>query len=114
MMASKPIFNITWAVSFLLGQASILWGLMVALAYNVGFGFLLPHVGRHGATGPMTGLPLELPLIGLGLGLLGLLVARSGRQPVAGSVVGYSIAGMIINTVPLILAAILVFVGMAR
>jgi hypothetical protein len=110
MMASKPVWNLARIVAFFLGQASILWGLMVALAYNIGFAFLLPHVRRYGASATLTSLPLELPLIGLGLGALALVIARAGRQPGA----GYAIAGVAINTVPLLLAAALMFAAGPR
>jgi len=89
-----------WGLSFVLGRASVLMGVFVALAWTCAFAVLVAH---HG--GPQLMLPVEPPLIGLVLGLAGWLVARSARQPIG----RYALAGVFVNALPLALAALLVW-----
>jgi hypothetical protein len=51
-------------------------------------------------TGRGLALPVEPPLIGLGLGLIGLLAARWSHEPVA----RFSVAGLIFSALSLTLA----------
>ena len=84
----------------MLGRASVLLGVLIALAWSCAF---VAIVAR--ADGPRLELPVEPPLIGLLLGLAGWLVARLGRQPIG----RYALAGVAFNALPLILAAILIW-----
>lgn len=87
-------------LALLLGQASMLLGLMVALGWTLAFALILPHRATAMLTGPRFGLPIEPPLIGLAIGTLGLVVALWSRQPVA----RFSVAGMVFNALSLGLA----------
>src|SRR3954465_14580634 len=86
-------------VSLLLGQASVLLGLMLALGWAFAFVLIVPQKSVGWAAGPQSLLPIEPPLIGLALGTVGLLLARRSHQPVA----RFSVAGLVPNAVPLIL-----------
>ncbi|WP_406695550.1 hypothetical protein V5E97_31505 [Singulisphaera sp. Ch08] len=105
MRTDRLIPKAAWLFSLLLGQASLLLGLMVALGWAFAFALLIPQKGAGWVIGSHASLPIEPPLIGLALGGLGLLLAPCGHQPVA----RYSVAGLILNTVPLVLALILIF-----
>jgi len=94
----------------LLGQASLLLGLMIAVGWTLAFALILPHRASALMTGSRLGLPIEPPLIGLAIGALGLVVARWSRQPVA----RFSVAGMIFNTLSLALAVLSIAVCAAR
>lgn len=89
-----------WGLSFVLGRASVLMGVFVALAWTCAFAVL---VARHG--GPQLVLPVEPPLIGLLLGLAGWLIARPARQ----SIGWYALVGVLVNALPLVLAELLVW-----
>ncbi|MDR3637552.1 MAG: hypothetical protein P4L84_27350 [Isosphaeraceae bacterium] len=89
-----------WGLSFLLGRASVLLGVTVALAWICAFTAIIAR-----QAGPRLVLPVEPPLIGLGLGLAGWLIARSARQPIG----RYALAGVLFNALPLILAALLIW-----
>jgi hypothetical protein len=92
-----------------LGMASVLLGTTLALTWGFAFVVIAAQweyvhkVGLHGVAGQGSGLPIEPPLVGLALGALGWLIARLSRQPVACP----SIAGLIANAVPLVLAILL-------
>jgi len=96
--------------SLVLGQASLLLGLMLALGWAFAFVLIVPQKAGGWGTAAHAGLPFEPPLIGLALGCLGFLIARYSRQPVA----RYSVAGLIFNTVPLVLAILLLIFGAVR
>src|SRR5262249_31488732 len=63
--------------AFLLGQASLLWGIVVVTAYWLAFALLLPQQPHGGSAG--LSLWSGPPLIGLLLGVMGLAAARSGE-----------------------------------
>src|SRR4051812_24953383 len=89
-----------WWLALLLGQASLLFGMMVALGWTLAFALLLPQKGNAWMSGHPMGLPIEPPLIGLAIGSLGLLAARWSREPIA----RFSVAGLIFNALSLALA----------
>jgi len=89
-----------WWVALLLGQASLLFGMMVALGWTLAFALLLPQKGNAWMSGHALGLPVEPPLIGLAISSLGLLASRWSREPIA----GFSVAGLIFNGLSLVLA----------
>ena len=97
-------------VALLLGQASLLFGMMVTLGWCLAFALILPHRGSALMTGPRLGLPLEPPLIGLAIGVLGLVVSRWSRQPVA----RFYVMGMIFNALSLLLAILSIAACSAR
>lgn len=100
MRAERLLPNTVWFLALLLGQASLLLGLMIALGWAFAFVLIFPKgASGHGA------LPIEPPLIGLALGAIGLALARCSSEPIA----RYSVAGLILNAVPLILALVLLF-----
>ena len=91
-------------VARFLGMTSALLGTTLALTW--GFAFVIIVAGLESGVAPGMRLPMEPPLIGLALGGLGWLIARWSRQPVACP----SIAGLIANAVPLILAILLLVI----
>lgn len=96
----QALWNRTaWGLSFLLGRASVLLGVMVALAWSCAFAVIVAQ--HHGSR---MALPVEPPLIGLGLGLAGWLIGESARQRVG----RYALAGVLFNALALGLAAVLV------
>lgn len=103
MRTERLMPKAAWFFSLLLGQASVLLGLMVALGWAFAFALLVPQHGAGWVVGSRASLPIEPPLIGLALGGFGLLFAQRGHLPVA----RYSVAGMILNAVALVLALIL-------
>ena len=105
MRVERLVTNTAWFFSLLLGQASILLGLMVALGWAFAFTMIVPQRAVGWAAGPHGSLPIEPPLIGLALGGVGLMLAQYCKEPVA----RFSVAGLIINTVPLVLALVLLF-----
>lgn len=74
MNARHLPFRLTNGAALLLGHASVLWGVGVALTYPIGFVML--------AAQPVAGLglPTEIPLIGLAMALSGVVVARLGGE----------------------------------
>ena len=105
MRTERLILKTAWFFSLLLGQASVLLGLMVALGWAFAFVLLLPQHGAGWVIGSHASLPFEPPLIGLALGGLGLLLAQCGHQP--DQLARFAVAGLILNAVPLVLALIL-------
>jgi hypothetical protein len=105
MRTERLIPRTAWFVSLLLGQASVLMGLMMALGWMFAFVLIVPQKAVGWAAGPQSFLPIEPPLIGMALGILGLFLAVRYRQPVA----RFSVAGLIVNAVPLLLAVVLLF-----
>jgi len=105
MRAERLIPNTAWFFSLLLGQASILLGLMLALGWAFAFAVIVPQRAVGWAAGAHGTLPIEPPLIGLALGGVGLFLSRYCSEPIA----RFSVAGMILNTVPLVLALVLLF-----
>lgn len=89
-----------WGLSFVLGRASVLLGVFIALAWTCAF---VAIVAR--SSGPQLVLPVEPPLLGLLLGLAGWLVARAARQPLG----GYALVGVLFNALPLVLAVLLIW-----
>jgi hypothetical protein len=106
MMAHKTMIRSGEVISYVLGQASIWWGLMLLVGYNVGFALLLPRPG-HAGTAPQLQLPVELPLVGLLLGALAWAFVRRQPRPF----VGYAVAGLVLNAIPLAFALILRWLG---
>jgi hypothetical protein len=93
-------------VSRFLGMASALLGSSLALMWGLAFVVITAGIEfGHPASAPLQ-LPVEPPLVGLALGGLGWLIARWSRQPVASP----SIAGVITNAVPLVLAVLLLVI----
>jgi hypothetical protein len=91
-----------WWLALLLGQASLLFGVMIALAWTLALALMLPTKAHAWMTGEGVGLLIEPPLIGLAIGMLGLLAARWSREPVA----RFSVAGMLFNALSLVLAVL--------
>jgi hypothetical protein len=102
MRTNRLMNRAAWSLSLLLGQASVLLGLMLALAWMFAFAMVLPKVNGWSAA-PRSMLPIEPPLIGLALGAAALWVARWSNEPIA----RYAVAGMIFNAIPLGLALLL-------
>ena len=96
-----------WSLSFLLGQASVLLGVMLALGWMFAFALVLPKAHGWG-TAPASMLPIEPPLIGLALGVVALWLAQWSHEPIA----RYAVAGMIFNAIPLALALLLTVLRM--
>jgi len=88
----------------------MLMGVMVALGWMFAFVLIVPQKSVGWAAGPQTLLPVEPPLIGMALGALGLALAVRYRQPVA----RYSVAGLLVNAVPLVLAIVLLYLRVAH
>jgi hypothetical protein len=103
MRTNRLLTSTYWGLAFLLGQASVLLGLMLTLGWS--FAFALIAVQE---AGPTLLLPIGPPLIGLGLGAAGCLLGRGANPPVA----KYGVAGLAFNAVPLALALLLM--AMAR
>jgi hypothetical protein len=99
-----------WWLALLLGQASLLFGAMIALAWTLAFALLLPTKADAWMTGQGAGLLVEPPLIGLAVGALGLLVARWSREPIA----RFSVAGLVFNGLSLVLAVLTIVACSAR
>jgi hypothetical protein len=97
MTTRKTCMHPAGTLAFLLGQASTLWGTLVAAAYWLGFALLMP---RHGAAAGF-GLPLGPPLAGLALGALALALTRRGERH------ALPIAGVALNALALALAVAL-------
>jgi hypothetical protein len=106
MRTERLIPKTAWFFSLLLGQASVLLGLMVALGWAFAFALLVPQHGAGWVVGSHASLPFEPPLVGLALGGLGLLFAQCGHQPVA----RFAVVGLLLNTVALVLALILLVI----
>jgi hypothetical protein len=102
MRGYRFLTRAAWWLALLLGQASLLFGVMIALAWTVAFALLLPTKANAWMTGRGAGLLIEPPLIGLAVGVLGLLVARWSREPVA----RFSVAGIVFNALSLVLAVV--------
>ena len=103
MFLERILNKMAWGLSLLLGQASAILGLVITVGWTFAFVMALPNKAGHWASGPHALLPIGPPLIGLALGGLGLLIARWGRVPIA----RFSVAGLILNTLPLALALLL-------
>jgi hypothetical protein len=99
-----------WWVALLLGQASLLFGVMIALAWTLAFALVMPTAANAWMTGHGVGLLIQPPLIGLAIGALGLLVARWSHEPVA----RFSVAGMLFNSLSLLLAVLSIVASSAR
>jgi hypothetical protein len=105
MRGDTPNLNLMGCVSRVLGQASMCMGAVVALVWSVLFVLIVRHVGVFRGEGPPMALPIEPPIIGLSLGILGLGVAQAGRQPSTGT----AIVGLALNAVALALAVALLW-----
>ena len=99
-----------WWLALMLGQTSLVFGFMVALGWMLAFTLIVPTKAHAWMTGRGLALPLEPPLIGLGMGILGLLAARWSREPVA----RYSVAGMVFSALALVLAVLTIVAGSAH
>jgi hypothetical protein len=107
MRTNRFATSAAWYLSFLLGQASVLLGLMLAVGWMFAFALILPK-GNGWGTAPHAMLPIEPPLIGLALGAVGLWLARWSREPIA----RYAVAGLIFNAIPLALVLLLAVLQM--
>lgn len=105
MRANRLLTNTTWGLSFLLGQASMLLGLMLTLGWTFAFAVILEQ-----KSGPPLFLPIVPPVIGLAMGGAGLKLAQ-GTQP---SIAKYSVAGLVFNALPLALAIALIVIARVR
>lgn len=74
MNARHLPFRLTNGAALLLGHGSVLWGLGVAFGYLIGFVMLVTQPVH-----PL-GLPYEIPAIGLGMAISGVLLARLGGE----------------------------------
>jgi hypothetical protein len=100
MREHRYLTRAAWWIAFLLGQTSLLFGVMVALGWTLAFAVILPMKADAWMTGRGLCLPIAPPLIGLAIGALGLLVSRWSREPVA----RFSVAGMLFSALSLALA----------
>ncbi len=100
MRTHRFLTRAAWFVALMLGQMSLLFGMMVALSWALALTVILPTKANSWMTGHGVSLPIEPPLIGLAIGALGLLAARWSREPVA----RFSVAGMLFNALSLVLA----------
>lgn len=83
--------------SCVLGNIAIWWGSVVGSVYAIGFALLMPNGHPNGL-----GLPLEFPLIGIAIAMLGVLLsAADGRHR---CVTASCVWGLVVNAVPLSLA----------
>lgn len=87
--------------SLMLANFATMWGTVLAPIYVVGFGLMLPNA-LNGTDG-VSVLPLELPLIGLILGVAALSLSRCKGRPWTLP----CILGVVLNTIPTALAAAL-------
>jgi hypothetical protein len=110
MRDNRILARTAWWLSLFLGQASLLFGMMIALGWTLAFALILPQKGNAWMAGPRIWLPIEPPLIGLAIGALGFLIARWSHEPVA----RFSVAGMIFNTLSLALALLSIAACSAR
>jgi hypothetical protein len=110
MRTQRFMGRAAWLTALLLGQTSMLLGVMLALGWTLAFALIMPTKSHAWMTGRGLGLPIEPPLIGLALGTLGLLVSRWSREPVA----RFSVAGMIFNALSLALAILSIIAGSTR
>jgi hypothetical protein len=110
MRTHRLMTRAAWFLALFLGQASLLIGLMTALAWALAFAVFVPTKAHAWMTGQGAGLLIEPPLIGLAIGTLGLLVARWSREPVA----RFSVAGMLFNGLALVLAVLSIVAASAR
>lgn len=101
MVYTNRRLNGLGCVSRVLGQVSLWMGVVLALAWAVLFSVIARHITAYQAgSGLALRLPVEPPLVGLVLALLGLVFAQVGRQPITGA----ALAGLILNTLALGLA----------
>ncbi len=89
-------------MSQLLGQTSLWLGGLVAVAWTVGFSLMARHVGAFEATGPGFTLPVEPPLIGLSMGMLGVVLAWLGQRRISSS----ALVGLLMSAEALALATV--------
>ena len=102
MRTHRLFSRAAWLLALLLGQASLISGLFIALTWTLAFALFLPTKAHAWMNGQGTVLLIEPPLIGLAVGALGLMVARWSREPVA----RFSVAGMVCNALSLVLAIV--------
>lgn len=76
MTTYNPIQGFVATGALLLGNFAAMWGFLVAPIYLVGFGLMVPDAVR-GVAGPVSGLPIEVPMIGVLLGVAALAISRS-------------------------------------
>jgi len=105
MQTQKTMIPINPVIPVMLGQASLWMGLVLSVGWWAAFVIILPRAGAAGPGGWQPTLPLVPPTIGLGLGALGWLTSQWCGQRLGG-VAG---AGLILNTLLLILALALAF-----
>src|SRR5437868_3985913 len=91
-----------WLVALVLGHTSLLFGMMLALGWTLAFAVIVPTKANAWMTGRGLALPVEPPLIGLALGVLGLLASRWSHEPVA----RFSVAGLVFSALSLALALV--------
>jgi len=110
MTTERLISRTSWCLSLILGQASVLLGLMLMLGWLFALALIVPARGVGWASRPGFVLPIEPSLLGLGAGALALWMARRGWRFVS----RFAIAGVVLNTMPLVLALILTVLRMGH
>lgn len=110
MRGNRILSKTAWCFALLLGQVSLVFGMMMALGWTLAFALTLPQKGNAWMGGVPVALPVEPPLIGLAIGALGLFVSRWSHQPIA----RYSVAGMIFSALSLTLAILSIVACSAR
>jgi hypothetical protein len=103
MRAERLLKRTAWGLSLILGEASALLGAMLTIGWILALALVIPPKDMGWGAGPQMLLPLGPPLIGFGLGLAGLVAARGSSEPVS----RYSVAGLLLNAVPLALTVVL-------
>jgi hypothetical protein len=100
MRVQRISSQIVWMLALLLGHTALIFGMVLALSWTLAFALIVPTKANAWMTGRGLALPIEPPLIGLGLALIGLLAARWSHEPVA----RFSVAGLIFSALSLTLA----------
>ncbi|WP_422926333.1 hypothetical protein [Singulisphaera sp. PoT] len=101
MRMERLIDRTAWGVALFLGQVSVLWGVMISLGWAFGFVLLVSSKSEASALHPMH-LSVAPPLMGLAAAGLALLIAQKSRS----AVWHFALAGIVFNTIALILALV--------
>src|SRR5690606_8858055 len=102
MMMNNPALRPAAIGAMMLGNFAAVWGCVLVPIYIVGFGLIFPKV-LHGVASPVSVLPIELPAIGLALGMIAYALSRYSARvspiPIA--------LGIVLNGLSMALAAVL-------